>query len=135
MNFILDTNICIHMMKNQSFSILKHAKRKSNSTIAISSITEAELWHGVWNSQKLDENQVNLTLFLSLFSKIPFQSSHAKLYGAIKFEQRKKGNNIGHNDLMIAAQAIDLDAILVTANEKELKQIVDLRIENWLRAT
>lgn len=53
----------------------------------------------------------------------------------LKTEQRKNGRSIGSNDLLIAAQALELEATLVTANEKEFKQIKGLKTENWLRAT
>jgi tRNA(fMet)-specific endonuclease VapC len=56
-------------------------------------------------------------------------------YGRIKTEQKKIGKNIGPNDLLIAAQAMELEATLVTANVKEFKQIKGLKIENWLDAT
>lgn len=133
MKYILDTNICVHMIKTKSFSVLKNAKKPSRSEIFISSITEAELWFGVWNSKNISENETKLKLFLQCFPKISFDSSFAKTFGELKAQQRKSGKNIGSNDLLIAAQALDMDAVLVTANEKELKQIKDLRIENWLR--
>ena len=133
MIYILDTNICIYMLKKQSMNILKNAKNSNRTSIMISDISVAELWHGVWKSEKISENEKKLTLFLDSFEKLPFDTSHAKTYGMLKSEQQKNGKNIGSYDLLIAAQALDMDAILVTANEKELKQIKDLRIENWLK--
>ena len=135
MNYILDTNICIHMLNNKSFNILKNAKKKSHTDIFISAITEAELWDGVWNSKKIQENEVRLKTFLQCFPKLAFDSSYAMTYGKIKADQKKIGKSIGPNDLLIAAQAIELEATLVTANEKEFKQIKGLKVENWLDAT
>ena len=120
-------------MKSKSFSILKHAKKPSRTEILISSITEAELWFGVWNSKHIADNEAKLKTFLQCFPKISFDSSYAKTFGELKAQQRKSGRTIGSNDLLIASQALDMDAILVTANEKEFKQIKDLRIENWLK--
>jgi len=134
MNYLLDTNICVHMLKTKSFNVLKHARKSNSTQINISSITECELWFGVWNSTNILENQERLKTFLQSFSKVSFDSSFAFTYGYLRAEQKKSGRNIGHNDLLIAAQALDMDAILVTNNEKEFKQIKDLRIENWLRA-
>lgn len=135
MTYILDTNICIHMLNHKSFNLLKHAKKKNQTQIYISTITEAELWHGVWNSSYIEENGEKLKNFLQCFPKLKFDSTHATSYGQLKAEQRKKGKNLGSNDLLIAAQALELEAILVTANEKEFKQIKGLKIENWLNAT
>lgn len=133
MKYILDTNICVHMIKTKSFNILKHAKKPLRTEIFISSITEAELWFGVWNSKNISDNEAKLNIFLQCFPKLSFDSSFARTFGELKAQQKKPGKTIGSNDLLIAAQALDLDAVLVTANEKELKQIKDLRIENWLK--
>ncbi len=132
MKYILGTNICVHMIKTKSFNILKNAKKPTRTEIFISSITEAELWYGVWNSNNILENEARLKTFLQCFPKISFDSSFARTFGELKAQQRRSGKTIGSNDLLIAAQALDMDAILVTANEKEFKQIKDLRIENWL---
>jgi len=123
------------MLNQKSFNLLKHAKNKTHTQIYLSSVTEAELWHGVWNSSRREENKKLLKRFLQSFPKLSFESSHAECYGQLKAEQRQKGKSLGSNDLLIAAQALDLDATLVTANEKEFKQIRGLKIENWLRAT
>lgn len=89
----------------------------------------------VYGISRKEENKEILKRFLQCFPKLKFESSHAECYGQLKAEQKKKGKNLGSNDLLIAAQAIDLEAILVTANEKEFKQIKGLKIENWLSAT
>ena len=133
MTYILDTNICIHILRENSFNILKHAKNKSSASILLSDITVAELWHGVWMSKKVKENEQLLNNFLISFTKLPFDSAHARMFGILKSEQQKKGKMLGPFDLQIAAQALEMDAILITANEKEFKQIKDLRIENWLK--
>lgn len=135
MNYILDTNICVQILKEKSFSLLKHTKNRAVSNIYLSTITELELWYGVWNSSKIQENEKILKLFLENFPKLPFTSQAAIICGHLKAHHRKNGKAIGHNDLMIASQALELDAILVTANTKEFKMIKDLRIENWLRNT
>lgn len=133
MIYILDTNICVHMLNNQSIGILKHAKNKQSTVIYISSITEAELWYGVMKSSRANENIPNLRKFLELFPRLPFDSTFSHQYGLLRHQQTKMGKQIGENDFFIAAQALELDAILVTANEKEFKKIKDLRIENWLK--
>lgn len=133
MNYLLDTNICIYMLKHRSLSILKNAKSRGKTNIFISSITESELWYGAAKSSKQNETIKELDSFLSLFSKLDYDSSAAKLYGFLKSGQYKKGKILGNNDLMIAAQALDIDAVLVTDNDKEYKMVSDLRVENWLK--
>jgi tRNA(fMet)-specific endonuclease VapC len=135
MNYILDTNVCIHILNNRDLGILKHAKSKSRTAIYISSITEAELWYGVFKSTRPNENSVNLKSFLELFPKLPFTSEAAKNYGELKLRQQKAGRILGPNDLLIASQALELEATLVTINEKEFKQVKELKIENWVSKT
>ena len=132
MNYILDTNICIHILNQRDLSLLKHAKQNSKTVIYISSITEAELWHGVFNSSRIPENTITLKRFLELFPKLFFTSESAKIYGELKSSQVKRGKSLGPNDMLLASQAIDLEAVLVTNNEKEFKQVPGLRVENWL---
>lgn len=132
MNYILDTNVCIHILKKRDLGILKHAKNKSKTVIYISSITEAELWHGVFNSTHIPENSNTLKRFLEMFPKLHFNSEAARIYGEIKSSQQKRGKILGPNDLLIASQALDLDAVLVTANEREFKQVKELKLENWV---
>lgn len=134
MNYILDTNICIHILRNKSFSILKYAKRSASTSIFISSITEAELWTGVWKSEQILRNKEILENFLASFESLPFNRDCAETYGETRAFLEKSGKRVGGNDLLIAAQALELDAILVTDNTKEFKNIKDLRVENWLRA-
>jgi tRNA(fMet)-specific endonuclease VapC len=133
MSYLLDTNICIHMLNNKSFSLLKHAKKKTHTNIYISSITEAELWFGVFNSSKVSENTKTLKTFIQCFPHLPFTSKDASVYGELRAIQNDSGKLIGHNDLFLAAQAIENDLILVTNNEKEFKLIKNLRLENWLK--
>lgn len=134
MIYLLDTNICIHILKTTSISVLKNAKRKADSIFLVSDITVAELWYGVSKSERIKENEQNLVKFLQSFETLPFNSKHARVYGSLREGQRKKGKIVGSHDLLIAAQAIESDAILVTANEKEFSQIAGLKLENWLRA-
>lgn len=133
MTYLLDTNICVRMLNNQSIGPLKHAKNKLSTRIYVSSITEAELWYGVIKSSRASENIPYLKKFLELFPRLAFDSTFSHQYGLLRHQQTKIGKIIGENDLVNAAQALELDAILVTANEKEFKQIKGLGIENWLK--
>lgn len=135
MNYILDTNICIHIIQRKSPNLLKKISQLRNSEFYISTITEAELWYGVMNSQRRNQNEEALRSFLPYFNKLPFDSYEAIKFAEAKYEQKKIGKLIGPYDLLIAAQTLEMGATLVTANEKEFKQIKGLKTENWLRAT
>lgn len=132
-DYLLDTNTCIALMKNNPliWKKMRHANQKSN--IFISAIVEAELWFGVFKSQKVASNSTYLKEFLMFFPRLPYESKEAEWYGEIKWNLKSKGIMIGENDVLIAAHALAHDLTLITANEKEFKRVKDLKIENWLK--
>jgi len=130
--FLLDTNICIYVIKKKPVNVLKTLKRKSRKKIYISSITIAELEYGVAKSNYPERNKIALIEFVSFFNILPFDNSDASEFGSIKTELEKKGTVIGPMDLLIASQAKSKHLILVTNNTKEFKRVQEIRIENWV---
>ncbi len=128
---ILDTNICIHAIKKKSQSVLENLKKNRFSGISISSITLAELEHGVANSMYPERNAVALMEFLSLVNVMPFDEFAAKEYGVIKTDLKKRNCIIGPLDTLIAAHARSLNLILVTNNTKEFSRVQGLNLEDW----
>jgi len=100
--------------------------------VAISSITVAELYYGVFNSKHIEKNGTNLTNFLIGFTLIDFDSGDAMEYGRICADLRKKGTPIGQMDMLIAAQAKSKELTLVTNNIGEFERVDGLQIEDWL---
>lgn len=129
--FLLDTNICIYAIKKKPVSVLDKIKENLNSGIYISSLTIAELEYGIESSNRVEENRVSLIKFLSIFDILSFDDSDAIAYGKIKAILKKEGNIIGPIDMLLAAQAISKDLILVTNNTGEFKRIKSLKLENW----
>jgi len=132
--YLLDTNICIYIIKKKPVDVLKTLKTKSKKDIYISSITIAELEYGIAKSQFPEKNKIALIEFLSIFNILPFDDNDAVDFGKIKKELEKKGNIIGPMDLLLAAQAKSKKLILVTNNTKEFERVEGLKIENWLQA-
>lgn len=132
MNYLLDTNTCIYIMRQSSSKILKRFRRESPTDLAISSITVAELTFGMEKSSKVKDNLASLTKFLQPFQQVDFDANAAAIYGKIRFELERKGTPIGPLDTLIAAHALSLNTILVTNNLKEFKRVLKLRLENWL---
>ena len=130
--YLLDTNICIYIIKKKPADVLKTLKTKSKKDIYISSITIAELEHGIAKSQFPEKNKIALIEFLSIFNILPFDDNDAVEFGEIKKELEKKGKIIGPMDLLLAAQAKSKKLILVTNNTKEFERVEGLKIENWL---
>ena len=133
MRFLLDTNACIFLMKGNA-EILKHFLVKKELGIAISTITVAELYYGIFNSQYIEKNSANLLNFFIGLIILDFDSGSAMEYGRIRADLQKKGTPIGQMDMLIAAHAKSKNLTLITNNVSEFERIADLQIEDWLAA-
>ena len=111
--------------------VLNHYLKKKEYGIAISSITVAELYYGVFNSTYVEKNGANLTNFLIGLSVVDFNSGAAVEYGRICTTLRKCGTPIGPMDMLIAAHAKSNDLTLVTNNTNEFGRIEGLQLEDW----
>lgn len=132
MAYILDTNICIYLIKGKPLSVLEKLRATPKNKIFISSITVAELEFGVRKSATPYRNQTALTNFLEPFAILDFDSKAAIEYGTIRYDLEKRGLPIGSLDLLIAAHAKSLKLILVTNNESEFRRVANLTVENWV---
>ncbi len=130
--YLLDTDICIYIIKKRPPEVVKRVKEISGDTICISSVTISELEYGIQKSQIKHVSRDSLIKFLVPFAIIDFNSSDAFEYGKIRAFLESHGKPIGPYDLQIAAQAISRDLILVTNNEKEFSRISHLKVENWV---
>ncbi len=133
MKYLLDTNICIYIINKKPKIIIDKVISKKQDEVGISTITIAELEYGVARSKYPDQNRIALLEFLVSFSILDFDQYAAIAYGSIRHELEQKGKPIGPMDLMIAAQTISRDLVLVTNNEKEFRRVKNIKIENWSR--
>ena len=133
MNYLLDTNICIYIINKKPASVIKRIQTKQPEQIAISTITQAELEYGIARSRNVDQNRVALLEFLFPFLLIDFDQMAAVQYGLIRASLEARGKPIGSLDMLLAAQAMSRDLILVTNNEKEFHRIERLKLENWAK--
>jgi tRNA(fMet)-specific endonuclease VapC len=131
MKYLLDTNICIYIINRKPSVVVERIRTKRPEEVAISAITLAELEYGISRSKYPDRNRIALLQFLFPFMLLDFDQMSAQEYGKIRANLESKGEPIGAMDMLIAAQAIGSDLILVTNNEKEYKKVEGLRIENW----
>lgn len=132
MRYMLDTNICIYAIKHKPIEVFERLKEHNPSEICISSVTYAELVHGVEKNKAVYKNRIALTLLLADIDILSFDTNAAESYGEIRAELEKKGNPIEPLDMMIAGHAKSLDYIIVTNNVKEFERIEGLKIENWV---
>ena len=131
MKYMLDTNICIFIIKHKPDKVINRFLKLKSNDICISSITFAELSYGVEKSQAKMKTRIALTLFLSNIEIKPFDSQAAEEYGIVRTELEKAGQPIGPLDTQIAAHARSLDLTLVTNNTREFKRVSKLTVEDW----
>ena len=132
MKFLLDTNICIYIIRQKPVEVLNKFKAYDVGDIAISSITVAELEFEVQKSQFPEKNQQALAQFLIPLSVVTFDRPAAIVYGKIRSDLEKQGIPIGSLDILIAAHALSLQITLVTNNIKEFNRVPNLKLENWI---
>ena len=131
--YLLDTDICIYIIRNKSKRVLQHLRRLRVSDVGISAITLSELEYGVAKSLKPHQNKLALTEFLTPIEILPYDDMAAQRYGEVRADLERKGTPIGSLDLLIAAQALSLSCALVTNNEAEFRRVSGLKVENWTR--
>jgi len=131
MQFLLDTNILIAMSKQRP-GLVERLEDIPADAILLSSVVVAEIEYGIAKSARRRHNRQVFDALLSGFRVVPFDAAAARLYGPIRAHLEKRGRLIGPYDLMIAAHAQSLDAVVVTDNTKEFDRVTGLRTENWL---
>jgi tRNA(fMet)-specific endonuclease VapC len=133
MKFMLDTNICIYMIKRKPHNVIDRLKRTEISQIGISSITLSELIYGVSKSSNPEQNRMALTQFIAPLEILPYDDEASQCYGDLRVHLEKQGVPIGALDMLIAAHALSVDCTLVTNNEKEFFRVPKLKIVNWTK--
>ncbi len=130
--FMLDTNICIYVLKKHS-NKLRH-KFKAIKDICISSVTYGELCFGIENGNNnlKEERWRQLDIFTQRLLIEPWDENAGRHYGSIRAQLKKEGTPIGNNDLLIAAHARSINAVLVTNNVREFNRVPNLTVENWV---
>jgi len=131
MKLLLDTNICIYLIKKSPPSVLRHFDTYAAGTIGISSITVAELEFGVQKSRYPSQNQEALEQFLLPLVILDFDHEAARVYGKIRALLENQGRVIGALDMFIAAHTLSLNLPLATNNVKEFSRVPGLKVINW----
>ena len=134
MKYLLDTNICIYLIKKKPASVIAKFNEHSVGDIGVSSITVAELAYGVQKSQRRAQNQEALLQFLSPLVISEFDADAAFSYGQIRAALESQGTPVGSLDTLIAGHADRLGVVLVTNNEREFSRVPGLVIENWVES-
>ena len=129
--YILDTNICIALLKNQ-YGIREKIKSVGLSNCYISVLTIGELYYGAYNIPNVAKHLKDVNVIIGLFCRINVSDLVMNVFGRIKADLSKKGMRIDDVDLLIGASALSNGYVLVSDNTKHLMRIPDIRITNWI---
>ena len=132
--YLLDSNICIHFLKND-IKVVDKLHEVGFINCHLSEITILELLYGVANSisTKKDANKLKLKLLEESFDdrilpiRLTFES-----FSIQKTYLKKLGTPISDFDLLIGCTALVQDMTLVSRNVKEMKRIEGIKLENWI---
>jgi tRNA(fMet)-specific endonuclease VapC len=128
---MLDTDTCIYIINRRPESVFDRLRAHRVGDIAISTITVSELRYGAEKNSRPEENHQALDSFLTPLEILEYGEAESRTYGMIRSHLERSGKPIGSMDLLIAAHAVNLGAILVTQNAREFERVPDLRIESW----
>jgi tRNA(fMet)-specific endonuclease VapC len=131
--FMLDTNICVYVIKEKPPQVIARLRSKEISEVGISSITLSELEYGVAKSSKPGDNKLALMQFLAPLEIVAYDDRAAREYGDARADLERRGVPIGALDTLIAAHARSLKCRLVTNNDAEFSRVPGLPVENWVR--
>ncbi len=131
MKLLLDTNICIYIIKQQPVAVLKRFLEYQIGDIGISAVTLSELRHGVAKSSHREKNARALDEFIIPLELVSYDEPAAHVYGDIRATLEKAGTPIGSMDMLIAAKAVSLDIPLVTNNTREFLRVPSLKVIDW----
>lgn len=130
--YLLDTNICIYAINGKHPALTEKLLSVSPNEIAVSSITVGELEYGAEKSKWGARTRQTLYAFLSNFTIIPFDQNDAVLFGKFRAKLSSAGTPIGAYDVMIAAQGVARNYIVVTHNTSEFMRIPNIILEDWV---
>ncbi|MBX7254669.1 MAG: type II toxin-antitoxin system VapC family toxin [Candidatus Promineofilum sp.] len=131
MKYLLDTDICIYLIKRRPESVVRHLAAQQVGDVGVSAVTVAELRYGVARSAQTERNARALELFLAPLVIADFDDGAATAYGAVRAALERAGAPIGALDTLIAAHALSLGATLVTNNTREFDRVPGLSLANW----
>ena len=130
--YLLDTNILSDLVRNPQGLVAQKISDTGENCVCTSIIVASELRFG---ANKLGSNKLatQLGIILSAIEILPLEEPADHHYGELRADLERRGSIMGPNDMLIAAHALMLDCVVVTANEREFSRVPKLKVENWLR--
>ena len=132
MRYMLDTSLCIALMRGKADAALERLTRLQVDEAGISTITLSELFYGAAKSKRPGATQAQVRSLCAPLVIAPFDAAAAITSGDVRASLESRGRPIGPNDVLIAGHALSLGAIILTANVREFSRVPGLIVENWL---
>ena len=130
--YMLDTDTCAFILRRSSPTLLKRIQQVPLQAQVMSVVTLAELLYGVQTSSRKKANRTAVDALVRHLTVIDWSRDAAEHYAEIRIDLKKRGQRIGSNDLLIAANARSLGAVVVTNNVKAFGRVKGLEVENWM---
>jgi tRNA(fMet)-specific endonuclease VapC len=127
--YMLDTNTVSHLLREHP-AVARHVVAVPMASLCISAITEGELLFGLAKRPNAKRLQVAVREFLRRLDALPWESTTAECYGLVRAAMARRGKVLAPLDLLIAAHALSVGAVLVT-NDRAFSQVSDLHVEDW----
>jgi tRNA(fMet)-specific endonuclease VapC len=131
LEYMLDTNICIYVMKNYPPALLDRFNAAAEQ-LCISSITLGKLHYGAEKSDRRSHNRLAIEHFTARLEVLPFSTKAAAHHGQIRAELERRGRTAGAYDMLIGGHARSEGLVVVTNNMREFARMPGLRVENWI---
>jgi tRNA(fMet)-specific endonuclease VapC len=129
--YLLDSNVCVDLLNRRYLNVVKRFMSTSPEEVCLSSVVVAELRYGADKSARKAENHERLDILTSEIQCLDFDLPAARVFGRVRTTLEAKGIVIGPYDMMIAAHALSLGLVVVTANVDEFCRVSELKIEDW----
>ena len=130
--YMLDTDTCAFILRKSSPVLLERIQAVPLQQQCMSVVTLAELLYGVQVSSKKKTNRDAVDLLIRHINVLEWPIEAADHYAEIRADLKKRGQQLGANDLLIAAHARCIGAVIVTNNVKDFGRVKGLKLENWM---
>jgi tRNA(fMet)-specific endonuclease VapC len=130
--YLLDTNTASYVIKGNIPRVRERLLKVPMAQLAVSAVTEAELLFGAARKPEAVQLKVAVEEFLLRVEALPWDSAAARHYADVRAALERSGAPMGNLDMMIAAHALALEAVLVT-NDRVFRRLGRLKIENWTK--
>ncbi|MBK8815125.1 MAG: type II toxin-antitoxin system VapC family toxin [Methylococcaceae bacterium] len=132
MRYLLDTNICIYLIKKHPPEVLERFQQIQIKQLHISTITLFELYYGIEKNKSHQRNSAALENFIAPLTIVDFTVESAKKAALIRHQLQIQGTPIGAYDIQIAAIALSENMTLLTNNIREFERVQGLKLDNWI---